>query len=242
TLRQDVRWQDGVPFTAEDMLFSFQVNSDAGIPNPNTTEVRLMESAEAPDPYTFVIFFKEPYYRADSLGIRGFWPHPKHILGEPFQRYLASGSADEFINLAYWSTEYIHTGPFRLTAWDPGTQIELRAFDQYFLGRPKLDIIRIRIFSDESALFAALLSGTVEMLMESTLHPDLGYQLKERWEPSGEGIVPVKNIGQRFLGSQWRSAYQIEPSNLDIRVRAALYHAFDRETLSEGVNSGAREL
>jgi peptide/nickel transport system substrate-binding protein len=87
-----------------------------------------------------------------------------------------------------------------------------------------------------------LLAGTVDVLMESTIHPEQGFQLKERWESTGQGMVPVKNIGQRFLGSQRRAGYQMEPANLDPRVRAALYHALDRETLSEGLQSGHREL
>src|SRR6266496_3902370 len=65
TLRRDVLWHDGERFTADDLLFSFRFNSDPGIPNPHTTEVALMDSAEAPDAYTFVLYFKEPYYRAN---------------------------------------------------------------------------------------------------------------------------------------------------------------------------------
>jgi peptide/nickel transport system substrate-binding protein len=241
-LRQDVLWHDGARFTADDLLFSFRFNREAGIPNPHTTDVSLMDSAEAPDPYTFVVYFTEPYYRANALGIRSFWPHPKHLLGEAYERYLATRNADEIINLPYWTSEYVHTGPFRLTSFDPSGDIVFQAFDQYFLGRPKLDTIRVRLFLDEGTLFSNLLAGTVDLLMESTIHPEQGFQLKDRWESTGEGLVPVKNIGQRFLGSQWRAAYQIEPTNLDPRVRAALYHALDRETLSEGLQSGHGEL
>lgn len=240
-LRRDVLWQDGTPFTADDLVFSLQLNSDPGVPNPHTTAVRLMDSAEAPDRSTFVLYFKEPYYRANVLGTRAFWPQPRHLLGDAYEGYRASGNAEEVINLPYWTSEYVHTGPFRLASFDPAGDIVFQAFDRYFLGRPKLDVVRVRLFTDERTLFSNLLVGTVDILMESTIHPDLGFQLKERWEPTGEGMVPVKNIGQRFLGSQWRPAYQIEAANLDPRVRAALYHALDREALSEGLNS-LREL
>lgn len=241
-LRSGVLWHDGAPFTSQDLIFSFRLNSDTGIPNPHTTDVRMMESVEAPDDRTFIIYFKEPYYLGSSLGIRAFWPHPRHLLEDDYERYRASGNAEEVINLPHWTSEYIHTGPFRLTAFDPAGDIVFQAFDGYFLGRPKVDVVRVRIFLDERTLFSNLLSGTVDLLMESTIHPELGFQLKDRWEPTGDGLVPVKNIGQRFLGSQWRAQYQIEPTNLDVRVRAALYHAFDRETLSEGLQSGHREL
>lgn len=241
-LRPGITWQDGVAFTARDLVFTHRFNGDPGVPNPHTTDVKLMESAEAPDDATFVVYFKEPYYLGHSLGIRAFWPQPRHLLEDAYDRYVASRSPDEVVNLPYWTTEYVHAGPFRLTSFDPAGDMVFQAYDGYFLGRPKLDVVRVRLFSDERTLFSNLLAGTIQILMESTLHPELGFQLKDRWEPAGEGLVPVKHIGQRFLGSQWRPAYQIEPTNLDPRVRAALYHAFDRETLSEGLQSGHREL
>lgn len=241
-VRQGVTWQDGTPLTAQDLVFSYHVNSDAGLPNPNPTVARLMAAAEAPDDHTFVVVFREPYYQGNALGIRAFWPQPQHLLRDAYAQYLATGNAEEVTLLPYWTSEYIHAGPFRLTSFDPAGEISFHAYEAYFLGRPKLDVVRVRLFADERTLFSNLLAGTVDLLMESTIHPELGFQLKDRWEPNGEGLVPVKNIGQRFLASQWRSAYQIEPANLDPRVRAALYHALDRETLSEGLQSGHREL
>lgn len=242
SIRKAVTWHDGVPFTARDLAFSYRLNGDGGLPNPHPTDVRLMESAEAPDERTFVVYFKEPYYLGSSLGIRSFWPHPRHLLEEPYERYLATRNPEVVINLPHWTSEYVHTGPFRLVAFDPAGDMVFQAYEAYFLGRPKLDSVRVRLFSDEQTLFANLLAGAVDLLMESTLQPELGFQLKDRWESAGQGMVPLKNVGQRFLGSQWRPAYQMEPANLDLRVRAALYHAFDRETLSEGLQSGHREL
>jgi peptide/nickel transport system substrate-binding protein len=241
-IRKGVTWHDGTPFTARDLVFSYRLNSDNGIPNPHTTDVKLMDSVEAPDAYTFVVYFQEPYYLGNALGIRSFWPHPRHLLEEAFERYLVTKNADEVTNLPYWTSEYIHTGPFRLTSFDPAGDMLFHAYEAYFLGRPKVDGVRVRLFNDERTLFSNLLAGTADLLMESTIHPELGFQLKERWETTGGGMVPVKNIGQRFLASQWRTGYQIEPANLDPRVRAALYHALDRETLSEGLQSGHREL
>lgn len=241
-LRTDVLWHDGTPFTADDMVFTFHFNTDPGLPNPHPTQARLMELAEAPDPQTFVVYFKQVHYQGHMLGIRSFWPQPRHLLAAAYERFKASGNPDELIHLPYWTSDYVHTGPFRLISFDPAGDIVFNAFDRYFLGRPKIDTVRVRLFADERTLFANLLAGTVDLLMESTLHPELGFQLKERWERTGEGTVPIKNIGQRFLAVQWKPGYQMEPANWDPRVRAALYHALDREALSEGLQSGHREL
>ncbi|MBM2812327.1 MAG: hypothetical protein HW416_3086 [Chloroflexi bacterium] len=241
-IRKGVTWQDGAPFTAHDMVFTAQFNSDPGIPTVQTDIVTEMQSAEAPDDYTFVLYYKGPYYRGDQLGMRNFWPQPRHILGPAYERFKESNTPDEVLNHPYWTSEYVHTGPFRLTSFDPADAIVFRAYDDYFLGRPKVDVVRIRIFSDLNTLYSNLLAGTVDVILETVLEPELGFNLMDRWNPTGEGQVFVKKSSQRFLSPQVRPSVQIEPAIHDVRVRAALYRALDREALSEGLQSGHREL
>ena len=242
TLRKGVTWQDGAPFTARDLVFSYRFNNDAGIPNPFRDAISLMTSVEAPNDQTFIVEFKGPYYLGGSMGVRMFWPQPEHLLGEAYERYLTTKNADDVVNLPYWTSEYVHLGPFRLTSFDPSEGIAFEAYDGYFAGRPKVDVIRVRLFGDQNALFSNLLAGTVDVFLENTLQVELGTQLKERWDGNGEGTVHVKRAGPRLLALQWRSAVQVEPAVFDQRVRAALYHALDREALSEGLQSGLREM
>jgi peptide/nickel transport system substrate-binding protein len=129
-----------------------------------------------------------------------------------------------------------------VAAFDPGEGITFVAYDGYFLGRPKLDTIRVQTFGDENALFAHLLTGSVQMFFQSTLNPELGAQLRERWAHSGEGTVTTVFGYTRFIVPQWRPSFQREPTVQDVRVRAALYHALDREVLSDAVQSGRRDL
>ena len=143
-LRKDVTWQDGARFDSQDLIFSYQLNSDPGIPSGQRDAINQIETVEAPDDFTFIMNFKGPYYLGGNLGIRPFWPQPRHILGEPYQRYLVSKNADDVINQPYWTSEYVHLGPFRLTSFDPAEGLVLQAYDGYFLGRPKVDVIRIR--------------------------------------------------------------------------------------------------
>jgi peptide/nickel transport system substrate-binding protein len=232
-LRRDVTWQDGAPFTAQDLVFSYQFQSHPGVPSNYLDATRQVAAVEAPDPATFVIEFKKAYYLGGTLGFRIFWPQPSHLLGPPFERLLASGSSDELINLPYWTSEYVHLGPFRLEAFEPGEGIVLRAYDGYFLGRPKLDVVRVRYFDSGPALYAHLLASAVDLSPEGAIDIDLGLQLKQQWETSGEGRVPVTPAGTRFLSHQVRPSVQTEAANLDVNVRRALYIAIDRETLAE---------
>ncbi|MBM2811215.1 MAG: hypothetical protein HW416_1974, partial [Chloroflexi bacterium] len=151
-------------------------------------------------------------------------------------------NADEVMNLAYWTSDYVHLGPFRLTSFDPAEGMAFRAYEAYFLGRPKIDVVRVRLFGDENALLSNLLAGTVDLFMESTITPEIGFELKSRWESSDQGTVYITQGFTRFLTPQWRPSVLTEPANLDARVRAALYRALDREALSEGLQAGHREL
>jgi peptide/nickel transport system substrate-binding protein len=201
-----------------------------------------MDSVEAPDARTFVINFKSTYYLADSLGLRLFWPYPRHLLQESYDRYAASKNADDFVAQPYFSSGYVNLGPFRVTAFDPGDGVTLEAYDGYFLGRPKLDVIRIRTFGNENALFANLLAGAVDMYMDLALSADNGLQLQDRWTSANEGTVYLATGYIRFLMPQFRSDLQKEPANLDPRVRRALYRALDREALSTALQGGHAEL
>ncbi|HZT07298.1 MAG TPA: ABC transporter substrate-binding protein [Chloroflexota bacterium] len=242
TLRPDVLWHDGVPVTAQDMVFTANVESDRGLPYPQRDALLLFDSAEAPDDTTFVLNFRQPYYLGGSLGLRFFFPLPRHLLEEPFQRYQETGNAEEFINLPYWTSQFVGDGPFRLTSYDPSSEAVFEAFDRYFLGRPKIDILRVKVFSDQQTLFSNLLAGTVDLFPENVLTGELGFQLKDRWEAMGGGRVYIRPTGFRFLAPQWRPSVQLEPTTLDLPVRAALYRAIDREALAEGLFAGHREL
>jgi len=241
-LRQDVTWQDGVPFTAQDLVFSYQLESDPGIPFPLQDPFNLIQAVEAPDASTFVMYFARPYYAPDQFGLLRFWPLPQHLLEPAYERYLATSNAEELLNLPYWTSEYINTGPFRVTSFDPADTITLQAYDGYFLGRPRLDTIHIRVFTDPNTLYANLLAGTVDLFLENTLPAMLGFELLDRWAQSGAGTAYLRTSAQRFLSPQVRPDVQVESSVADVRVRAALYEAIDREELVAGLQDGHREL
>ena len=237
-LRQDVRWQDGEAFTASDIVFSFEVNNDRNLPFLSREAVQQMESVEASDPHTVQILWKAPYYQADSLGLRALWPHPRHILEEPYRTL----DRQAFMNLPYWTNEYLHLGPFRLTEFRPGEFLAFSAYEGYFLGRPKLDRVVVRIVNDKNTLYASTLAGAVDMLMDISLNPDQGFKLKEEWESSGRGVVPIGTGATRFLSPQFDPAVQQQPAILEPRVRQALAYALDRRAITEVVQAGNGEL
>jgi ABC-type transport system substrate-binding protein len=241
-VRSDVKWHDGERFDARDLVFSYRLVTDPGLPFLQSDVTRMMGSAEAPDDATFLVTYSGPFYRADQIGLRLFWPYARHLLEPAFERYLENRNADEVINQPYWTSGYVNLGPFRLTAFDPSGPIELQAFDGYFLGRPKLDMIRVRIFTDMNVVYTNLQAGTVDYVPETVLPPELGFDLMDHWKGTGEGTVYMRKSAMRFLSPQERAEVQPEPAMFEVPIRAALYRGLDREALSEGLQGGRADL
>jgi peptide/nickel transport system substrate-binding protein len=133
---------------------------------------------------------------------------------------------------SYWTSEYVHLGPFRVAAFDPNGTIAFQAYDGYFRGRPKLDTIRIQVFLNPNTLFASVLSGDIQLFLESTVEGDEALQLIDRWRSSGDGRVYPMPSNIRVLTPQFRPAYIVDPALLDKRVRIGLSHALNREELA----------
>jgi peptide/nickel transport system substrate-binding protein len=241
-LRSDVFWHDGAPVTAQDLAFSAQIGGTGGMPTAVNATTRLWDHAEAPDDATFVVYYRAPYYLAAELGPHAFWPLPRHLLEEPFRRYQQSGDVTELANVSYWTSDYVHLGAFRLTSLDPGEGATFAAFDRYFLGRPRVDEVRVRVLADSNTLFATLMAGEIDVIPNAVIRGELGPQLQQQWEASGRGRVIVRDGPPQILEPQFSPALQTEPANLDPEVRKALYYALDREALADGVNGGNPQL
>jgi len=241
-LRPNVTWQDGVPFTADDFVFSYQIGGPGGIPTPLNGAVPYMSGVEALDAHTLVITYKTPFYQGAVLGPQMFWPLPEHVLGEAYQKFARDQNLQELLALPYWTSAYVSTGPFRLVQFDSGSSLTFQAYEDYYLGRPKIGTIHVLMFGDANVLFSNIVAGTVDVIPDLALQGETGAQLRRMWSASGDGNAYVIEGAWRRYDPQYRPEYQREPALLDRRVRTALYQALDRVAISEGANGGSPEL
>ncbi len=241
-LRQNVTWQDGAPFSADDMVFSYQIGGPGGIPTPLNGAVPYMSAVEAVDAHTLVVYYKTPFFQGAVLGPQMFWPFPEHLLGEAYQKFVFDKNLPELLSDPYWTSAYVSTGPFRLTQFDPGGNLTFEAYQGYYLGRPKIDTVYVRAFADVNALFSSIIAGAVDIIPDLALQGETGAQLKRMWDASGDGNAYVIEGAWRRYDPQYRPEYQQEPAIFDRRVRIALYQALDRAEISEGANGGLPEL
>ena len=77
-LRRGVRWHDGAPFTAQDVLFTYQLMIDPKTPTAYSGDYKQVQTAEALDDYTFRVTYAKPF--APALGSWGLAILPKHLL------------------------------------------------------------------------------------------------------------------------------------------------------------------
>lgn len=228
-LRGGLTWHDGRPLSAEDFVFAYRVYRTPELGVSASIPINAMVSVSAPDPRTVVIHWGRPYPDAGSLK-HGFQALPRERLEGPF----ATLDSDSFANLAFWSTEYIGLGPYRLDRWEPGAFLEGSAFEGHALGRPRIDRVRVSIITDTNAAMAALLSGEAHYTAEYVLWYEEAATLQQEWQARGiEGKALFSPTLPRISQIQLRPEFANPRELRDVRFRRAIAHAIDNAGLVE---------
>jgi len=236
-LKPNLVWHDGSPLTADDFVFTFQNATPAAGFRTGIVPFSQMDNVAAPDDRTLIIHWKSVYPDAGVLlqgATRfGLVPLPRHILESTF----AGGVAQTIQESPYWSREFVGAGPYKLDRWELGSFIEATAFDQHVLGRPKIDRIRLLFMNDQNTAFANMLAGETDVALNS-ISFEQEVQLKREWASSQRGTAGLNTVSLSAAQFQFRPDIVSPKAILDVRVRRALAHAFDRQTFSETIWAG----
>ena len=220
-LRDDVTWHDGEPFTAADVAFTWEVITDPDLPVPSRAVWEDIERIETPDPHTAVIHFAETNVNLlAAAATDSCFMLPRHLLeGEDI--------VDSPLN-----REPIGTGPFEVTQWASGAFIELTANANYWQdGLPHLGEIILRIVPGSEGQRAAMQRGEADLMLHMT-SADLRFV---ETLPAYEVVTGPTHAWWLF----WIN--NEDPILQDVRVRQALAHAVDKETITETVMAGIVE-
>ncbi|HEY3116687.1 MAG TPA: ABC transporter substrate-binding protein [Chloroflexota bacterium] len=234
SLRPGVRWQDGAPFSADDVVFSWQIAVEPDLVSSLSTVPSKMESVVALDPLTVLITWNTVFYRSVELHHRNLWLFSKHLLGESF-----AGDKQAFLAQPYFNSEYVNLGPFRLVDFGLGERQIFERYDDYFLGRPRLDRVILQTIADPNALFASLQAGAVDIAAEKLFGTETYVALRDEWQRSGEGLLLQRQDNWPYVriqfDPQWARPTEI---SRDVRVRRGLLYGIDRQALTEAVLPG----
>ena len=160
-LRTGVTWHTGIEFTADDVVFTYNMLGDPLLQgDPDLAQLWQSISCTAGDPRTVTCELLEPFAPFLSYASTGIIP--RHIL----EAVTAPNMLDDPFNLAP-----VGTGPYRLTRMD-AVHALLVANDDYYLGAPPIEEIEIRFFPTISSAAASIVRAEIDgLLVDLTIDP-----------------------------------------------------------------------
>lgn len=221
TLRDDVTWHDGEPFTADDVQFTMEYYvehaGDSGRYAHHVADMPLYESSEIVDDHTIVLHFAHPAGQFKIMPGADLPILPRH----QWEDITEPGTATQDLPIG--------TGPYQLVQIDPDQQYRFEANEDYFHGKPLVDELVMPIIREPSAAFAALLTGDVDYVANK-----VPPELIEAFEQS-EDIEVAR--GTIFESVQLYFNTPREPLD-DPQLRKAMAMAVDREAIVDIVLLG----
>ncbi len=209
-IKSGVKWQDGEPFSAKDVLFTYELINSPQVVSPYTSTFRMVKSVEVIDDLTVKVTYKEPYFKALELWMSGILP--QHLLKD-----------EKNIMSSRFNMNPVGTGPYRLTKLEFSKNIELSAYDEYFEHRSKIDKIIYHVIPDANTRFLMLKTQKIDVGSLEAM------QIERQVEPSFfDNYKVIEEIAHAYtyLGLNLRREKFQDP-----RVREALSLAVDRDEL-----------
>lgn len=223
TLREGLLWSDGEPLTADDIAWTVNTSAEQEWLNHSATTGNL--TATAIDDRTVEITTSEPDPRLPQMDA---YILPRHI----WEEQAADGDPSD-----YPADDGIGSGPFVLDQNQPEEFLRLAANDNYWGGRPTVDAIIFRIFSNPEAMVAALESGEIDAAHAIPANSVEGLR-------GNEDITVVEGQQGGFdeiafnLGD---GVGQPHPALLDLQFRTAIAHSIDKAAAVEDILFGLGE-
>lgn len=224
-LRQGVKWHDGVPFDADDVIFTWHA-----IMNPkNNVGIRVgydrITSIDKRDEHTIAVHLAGPY-----APFVGTFLTQSAIPIPVYPRHLLEKFPD--LNQNPYNSKPVGTGPFKVQAWHRGSVIRMVANDDYWRGKPKLREVDYQPIPSENTILTALRAHDV----------DLWFNASSPNVPAMKGIehidvhlVPFVQFGMLALNSS-------RPITGDLRVRRALQLGLDRKRIVDQITYGVNQV
>ncbi|MFH1147376.1 MAG: peptide-binding protein [Pseudomonadota bacterium] len=216
-LKKNVKWHDGRPFTADDVLFTYRLMVDPKTPTAYAEDFKQVKKAEVLDAYTFRVHYDKPF--APALASWGMSILPRHLL-----------EGRDIVNSPLGRNP-VGTGPFMFKEWKAGERVVLTCNPNYFEGRPFIDRIIYRIIPDPATMFMELKAGGIDFMGLSPL----AYARQTEYPKFEKNFNKFRypSFGYTYLG------FNLQDEKFkDKRVRQALSYAIDRNEIIKGALLG----
>lgn len=229
-LRQDVVWSDGVPFSAEDVVFTWKAITDP-VNGLWVRGVDNVDSIEKVDDHT-VTFHYNSIYPAYLTQLGGeqlvVWPAHYCDLQQGFAAWDCARTP-------------ISTGPFVLKEWATGEKMVFTRNEKYFEpGKPAIDEIVIKVVPDDAVMKQMMLNGDADIFMWVSETIAAEFQKTENVKVS---VSPSNRWVLRLWpnrAARGETDPQAHPHPIfgDVRVRQAIRMAIDVDTITKTAFQG----
>ena len=215
-----------MPVTSRDVKWSWQA-----IMNPDNNVVSrhgydYVASIDTPNASTVVVHLK-----------RRFSPFVNTFFAESDQPYMIApahvlAGLSNINQIAFNNNPTVSDGPFKFVEWSRGDHISLARNDGFFLGKPKLDRINVRIVPDENT--------TVNLLRTHGI--DYMFQASQQTYQAVRTVSDIKLVWVNVNGYQYVQLNLARPFLSDPRVRMAIAYAIDKEQLLRTLTFGTQTM
>ena len=220
-LRRGVLWQDGKPFGADDVIFTWHAIMNKKNNVPSTVGYDDIVSIEKRDTFTIAVHLKTVYAPFTStFFVPSADPYPV------LPAHLLASYPD--INRVAYNSQPIGTGPFIVQRWARGSKIVFRANPLYWRGPPKLKEIWYSPVPDENTIVTQLRSHEV----------DLEYNATQTNYAQFQQLAGFRTVLTPFTGYAQLAINTSAPNLNDVRVRRALWYALDTKRIIADVTHG----
>ncbi len=242
-LRKGVKFHDGSDFDAEDVKFSIERIPVVTGPTTTTIYVRRIASMEIKDPHTILFHTDGPAATLPYDFVRLFI-----VSSEAAADYSTPETSANGFNSGKAA---IGTGPYKLVSWEPKGDLVLERFDDYWRGKGSWEKVIRKDIPNDSSRLAALKAGQVDVVnyVSAVDYLALGRDASVDTIIGDSVYVMNLQLDQRDETPKVRAkdGSKLDKNPLqDIRVRAAIDHAIDREAMVdivlEGLGKPANQL
>lgn len=225
-LRRNVKWHDGSPFTADDVMFTFE--RAPAVPN---------------SPSSFALYTKgKTLEKVDDHTVRIKTAEPYPLVPNDVSTiYIVSKKAADGASTGDFNSgkAAVGTGPYRFVEWVPGDRIVIQRYDDYWGEKAQFDKVTIRPIKSDPTRVAALLAGDVDFI-DQVPTADIERLKKDANINLSDGVsnrIIYLHFDQFREKTPFVTGTDKNPL-LDVRVRKAISKAINREAIVERVMEG----
>jgi peptide/nickel transport system substrate-binding protein len=225
-MRKDVKWTDGVPVTSKDVKWSWEAIMNANNNVVSRHGYDYVRSIETPDDYTVVVHLKQkfsPFVNTFfAMSDQPYPVAPAHVL-------------DKYPNInqiPFDNEPSVSDGPFRFAKWSRGDHITLVRNDDFFLGKPGLERIELRIVPDENTSVNLLRTHAIDFIFQASMDT----------YPAIKTIPDIRDVWVNVNGYYDMRMNLARPYMKDPLVRQAIAYAIDKRQLTNTNTFGTQTV